>query len=73
MNTPDACEIARLADRITAGEAIDLATLPPGLADDPRAQALLRFAGVAGALSANATRGPEASAPAAPTAARIAP
>ncbi|MFO0042591.1 MAG: serine/threonine-protein kinase, partial [Pseudomonadota bacterium] len=65
--------LASIAERIAAGEAIDLATLPADLAEDPRAKALLRFAKVAGALSANATGDPEPAAPTAPTADRIGP
>ncbi|MFO0027655.1 MAG: hypothetical protein ACK558_02200, partial [Pseudomonadota bacterium] len=65
--------LASIAERIAAGEAIDLATLPADLAEDPRAKALLRFAKVAGALSANATGDPEPAAPTAPNADRIGP
>jgi serine/threonine-protein kinase len=50
--------LAELADRITAGEPVDPATLPAGFADDPRVGALLRFARVAGALVANASGEP---------------
>jgi serine/threonine-protein kinase len=61
-----------LAARVASGDTIDPATFPPGFADDPRTRALLRFARVAGVLSANTTGEPEPS-PAAATVDRIGP
>lgn len=53
MNPARELDVAELAARLAAGDAIDLDSIDPALRDEPRSRALLSFARVASALDRN--------------------